>query len=229
MKISLKSDFWDYYDQWFDSNYGDGLVFERISTGGMSRQEMFRFFEKIGLAVPVHGTVKTIVTSFEKLIDDPGLNEKLFNMEEIVVYTDTQSHRGEGKIKIKRAEALEKYPDHFCSEHITASPTGHGVSYRFLQVGKRVFWLRYTSRDDWRSNCGDVVIDFLGEEKSRYHPKISYPLFAVDFIFAGKAYAIDLNIAPQIRGTGIEGVLPAKEAAEQIMQAIPGNKNLQTN
>jgi hypothetical protein len=131
---------------------------------------------------------------------------------------DEYAHCGEGKIVIPLHKAMENYPNHLCSLFIAPLP-GAATSLRCLQIGDRRFLLQYTSRDDWRSNCGDVEITILAQ-KQEYHPKINLPLFAIDFIAnTGELLAVDFNTAPQIRHTGIENLLPAKEAAEVIKKA----------
>lgn len=151
-------------------------------------------------------------------MDAPSGMEDMFKT--VVVYLDEAAHRSEGKILVTEKEALEKYPDHLGAEYICV---GLGWTWRYLQVGDKRFWLEYRSNDSWRSNYGDVKIEVLSQEKDGFHPRFEYPLFAVDFIpdIPGEGFvACDFNIAPEIRGTGVENILPAKEAADAIKRAI---------
>ncbi|WPA89611.1 hypothetical protein MTATph1_CDS0124 [Moorella phage MTATph1] len=160
----------------------------------------------LGFDVPVFGTVK-------ELSQRPGLVN-------VVVYTDEMAHCGEGKLMMPLARAIKQYPDNLATEYIPVSHNvNRGVSWRYLQIGSKYVWLKYES-DDWRSNFGNVKISILGIIGDGYHPKIRLPLFAIDFIPANHVYAIDFNTAPQIRGTGIENILPAREAAEVIKRAV---------
>lgn len=197
MQLRLKSDFIDYYDHWFDLN---GYVFERFSRSGMDRKKMFAFLKEKGEKIPRVGTSK-------QLLDD--------GIQKAVVYLDDMAHRAEGKILLLVSEAAQEYPDYFCSEFIE-DPNQVVCTTRRLQVGDHAFWLRYTSDDAWRSNYGTVEIDIIKHETS-LHPSIHHPLFAIDYV-QGEAgrYAIDFNIAPQIKGTGIEEVLPPKKVVELI-------------
>jgi hypothetical protein len=70
------------------------------------------------------------------------------------------------------------------------------------------------------SNVGDVTIsilpDMLGDMEKLYPNRA---LLALDFIvpkYSNKMYAIDLNISPGLRWTGIEDILSAKEVVEYI-------------
>lgn len=207
--IRLNSDFLDYYDHWFD-NSTSPLVFDRISTGGMSRSEMFDLFTSINLLTPRYGKVR-----------DLGLAE----YDLAVVYLDEKSHRGEGKIQISYTRARALYPDHFASEYMYPSC----ISYRYLKIGSREFWLSYFSSNDWRSNYGDVLIYILKKDiwEDLSFPKVegldNYPLFAIDFVRDNmyKYYAIDFNVAPQVKGTGIEdGYLSPLDAANEIKNHI---------
>jgi hypothetical protein len=215
-KIRLISDFLDYYDHWFDV-YDASIVFERMSRGGMSRPEMLSFLKSLGLKVPFFGRVKDVYKYMLRKYEDIPYVDSILS---VVVHLDERAHCGEGKVQIPLCEAMEKYPDCFAVEYIPAQPSGLGLSWRYLQIGNKIFWLEFASRNDWRSNCGQVDIKVLSREQDGYHERIKYPLFAVDFIPADNLYAVDFNIAPQIRGTGVEELLPAREAAEAIKRAI---------
>lgn len=214
LKLQLKTDFHDYYDHWFDR---EGQIFERMSHSGMSRREMFDFFEQIGLKTPPHGTPEQIFNTLseqDKEAEDFAQKHDM-NFFHVVVYLDETAHRGEGKILVPLIEAIQKYPNAFCSLYYPTLLLG-STSLRYLQIGDKVFWLQYTS-DDWRSNYGNVKIKVLSHEKDKFHSKINLPLFAVDFIFGPNfIWAIDFNIAPEVKGIGVENILPAKEAVAAI-------------
>ncbi len=204
-RVRLISNFHDYYDHEFDV-YNVELTFERKSTGGMPRREMLEYLQSLGFIVPVFGASAKI-------------QDRLSAIQEVVVHLDENSHCGENKIKLPLCEAVVQFPDNLVVEYISTLP--YGKTRRYLQIGNKVFWLEYTSRDDWRSNCGDVEIQILRQEKDGYHPQISCPLFALDFVVDQEtAYAIDFNSAPGVRGTGIENILPAAVAAEAIKKAL---------
>lgn len=215
--VRLVSDFWDYYDHWFDG-YAAELVFYRLSSSGMTRREMLEYLQSLGFRVPIFGRTSDIHDRLRKKHRFTGFDHIL----DVVVYLDDSAHRGEGKIKIPLRDAIEKYPYHLATEYIPALPSGLGLSWRYLQLGDKAFWLEYASRNDWRSNYGDVSIKVLSRERDGYCARIKYPLFAVDFVpaYGLGLFAVDFNIAPQVRGTGVEELLSARDAAEAIKKAI---------
>ena len=224
MKIKLKSTFRDYYDSWFDLE--GPMTWYRNSTGGMSRPEMLTYMEKLGLEVPQHNYLKNIYGR----VAPTGVHS-----ERVVVYLDNHSHRGENKVVMTKRQALEEHPDCYVADYVNyAVPImckvnpEHGrhrsQSLRYLQIGTRKFWLEYWSDTDWRSNCGEGGVEVICEEAPGYHPKITWPLFAIDFVVTRYRWqqplAVDFNIAPGLRGTGIEDIIRGPEAADLIKQGI---------
>src|SRR5574338_581827 len=140
---------------------------------------------------------------------------------------DLQAHCGEGKRVLRRIEVrfdgnLSRLPgiyaldELFCSAYLPSQgprgrwqPDGPVLSWRMLQIGPYRFWIEYQSRNDWRSNCGDCACTLIGAEKDAglYPGLEAYKLFAVDFVLGQHLYAIDFNIAPGVRGTGVEAFL----------------------
>ncbi|MBA54318.1 MAG: hypothetical protein CMK89_07675 [Pseudomonadales bacterium] len=234
--IRLKSDFHDYYDHWFAGSWQKpDIEFSRNTTDGLLRPVMFQRMEAWGLKLPRHGIVKHL---HPKLIAEAPVEEANLVKEwartlcEVVVYTDTSAHAGEGKFKVSLSDALGNYPDHFASEHIPALANGCGQSLRYLRIGSRQFWLRYTSANDWRSNCGDVTIEVLCEEKPKTPAeqlldKVNHPLFAVDFVRGRELYAVDFNIAPGLKGSGIEEHISSQEVYKEISDWLSQYKEVQ--
>ena len=177
---------------------------------------MFAFLKRVGLEVPIHGIVQEMYARMEEYE-----RETVESTMDLVVYLDEMAHRGEGKIRLGFKEAQDAYPNRFASMYIHP-PQDLAQSTRYLAVGDRAFWLWYESVDDWRSNCGDVRIAVLGEEKAGRYP-IPFALYAIDFVPIGKQnarLAVDFNVAPGIRGTGVEERLSAQEAVEAIKRAL---------
>lgn len=228
--LELNSDFRDYYDHWFaGSGQRTDNTYERQSRSGMERPAMLNYLKGLGVTTPAFGTVRDIASrmaSFAQGLPTDRLNHLLRDAGDVVVYTDPGAHGGGGKLKLSLAAALEQYPNHFASEYIPNSASGHGQSIRYLRIGQRQFWLRYTSRDDWRSNCGDVEIEFLGEDFSATPRALMgpshVPIFAIDFVFSTHMYAVDYNIAPKLTGTGLEDVMPGKAVFQEILNWYQG-------
>jgi hypothetical protein len=210
MKVKLITDFWDYYDHEFDL---EGETFKRKSQSGMNRIEMFKFLEYNWIWTVPNGYTKDLITE-----DDIKSNK------EFVIYTDINAHRAEGKMKVSAQEAVEKYSDNYCSAY---DGNNFGISYRRLQIGNIVCWLKYQSKN-WRSNYGDVNIEVTHVLRNNTDVlNFKYPLSAIDYIqsYLGVLYAVDFNIAPQIKGTGLEDIITAKEVAEQIKRKMEVIKN----
>lgn len=213
MKLALKSDFWDYYDCWFDTN-PCSFSLERNSKGGMGRLAQLDYMKSLGYVTPPYGKVEDIykrVSSFD---------EHYASQMEVVVYLCPSLHRGDGKVKMSLKDALVKCPLDLASVFIRSeSKNNRSCSWRMLQVGDIQIGLEYTS-SDWRSNCGDdVQITVLDIEKGKFHERIHLPIFAIDMIpcFSGDMeYVVDFNIAPQIKGTGVEALIEGKEIVEAI-------------
>lgn len=206
--MRLVSNFIDYYDHHFDLH---GDIFRRMSNEGMNRKEMLEFLSKQNLITPPFGIVNQMKN--HALIENEAY---------VVVHTDITSHRGENKLLMRFNEALEQYPESFMVMYVSSFT---GVSWRYLRVGDRSYILRYES-EDWRSNWDTKQIVVEREDASDIHISIEAPLYAIDFVKNIKPdgspvmVAIDYNIAPQIRGTGVEELLTAIDAADAIKNKL---------
>lgn len=221
--MKLLSDFRDYYDYAFD---GRGEEFLRYAANfGPSKVEQFRILEAANYYVPKRG-----------LLGD--LLERADRNDRFVVYDDVNAHRGDGK-RLVATWQLRSNPhmgmpggdrffhekQKFASEFLgdTAKPP---ISHRWLHVGSRHFYLRYTSSHPWQSNVGDdadcqLIDEYLPEQKRpMMFPELPYALYAVDYVTGkdGREYAVDLNVSPGIRGTGVEDLLKPYDAVKEIEQ-----------
>lgn len=182
---------------------------------------MFSYLDNIGLSTPLHGSVEHL---YPRILDrvfphDPSMRSLYAKqVAMVVVYTDPMAHCGEGKQLMPLADALDQYPNHYASEYVPSQKSGCGLSLRYLRVGTRFFWLRYSS-DDWRSNCGTVQIDVISElNPLLISDQVAslHPIFAIDFVPGGKLFAVDFNIAPGLRGTGLENLIAPKDVYNEI-------------
>jgi hypothetical protein len=226
VQIKLRSDFRDYYDHWFARwDAPDCPSFDRWSRTAMTRLEQFELLDKANLDVPVFGRVGD--AEFMEWWYD-STNVKRLSQVKAVVYLDELAHRGEGKRLVTLDEAFSHYKDFPYSSFIptTENPEQDAISYRYLQVGDRAWWLRYRGKGSWLSNYAceteiKVLSEVFGfwEEGERTRIFGAYPLFAIDFVtWQGmeRKKAIDFNSAPGLRGTGIEDILSAKECFQAI-------------
>lgn len=226
MALRLQSNFIDYYDHQFAGSYQqDAPYFSRMSRASLHRKDMFALLQSRGLTTPLHGTVRELHAHHLNALQQQGYKDEtlasMLEMSQLVVYTDPYAHAGEGKVLLSVTAALAQHPDTYGSEYLPQNGAGTGVSLRYLRIGRRQFWLRYTSEDDWRSNAGTVAIELLCEEapkpvsEAKHSPE---PLLAVDFIIGPNRtlVAVDHNTAPQLRGTGIEARLSTKDVVDEI-------------
>lgn len=212
--MRIVSDFRDWYDHAFDTA---GPVFERLSTGGMERPEMMQFLATAGFCVPRYGVVNNLVPLLlgqrPVAIQKDGKQHLLFPF--VVVHTDTTAHRGDGKLVVSAQQALGEYPDAFCVEYIPSIVNGTSISYRWLQVGSRTWWLRYWSETDWRSNVGEGGVEIISSGRSRpNNPHLTSSMFGIDFVSVGRLYAIDYNIAPGL--APLNGHIKASEIVKEL-------------
>lgn len=207
MKVSLKSDFRDYYDYMFDRS---GVLYERMSETELSRREAFGKMLSMGLNIPPVGT--------PVVFDEFGFSKLA---PKLVIYHDQYRHRGEGKSLVSWTEGYEVYSDKFasiyvCDEHMPAT------SYRYLRIGNTVVFLKYTSLNDWRSNCGDVQISqeySLWRDVQDNDPRET-PLLAIDFVKSKHdiPFALDWNTSPGLKGTPMQELISASDIVRNIKE-----------
>ena len=224
MKIGLKTDFRDYYDHCFSvpPEQAD-KVLERVTTVTMPRSTMLLYLESIGMSTPAHGPVQDLVPV---ITDRAGMPQEIaLQLFELVVYLDEYVHNPESRVRLSCKEALARYPDAYAHVYVPSHAAQGSTSLQFLRIGMRQFWLRYTSSNDWRSNYGDVKIEILCEEqRASGRHIIPYPLFAIDYVQADRLYAVDLNVAPQLAGTGIEQRMSAEEVYTELTGWMRGDR-----
>ncbi|MFJ8528328.1 hypothetical protein [Bacillus sp. NPDC094106] len=205
--VKLLTNFHDYYDHHFD---GTGVPFVRRNDMGMNRVEMLNYLSSKGIKTVPYGYI-------HKLAKQYPLHT------EVVVYTDIHKHQGNGKVRMTLQEALDTYPiDTFCS--LLCGKLGE--SWRVLTVGRKKTILDYRSHNDWRSNVGDVQVDIVDCWSKMYSfngilDPYEFPLVAIDYVKDGnELLAVDLNVAPQLKGTGIEDIVTPKEIVKEMKKYI---------
>ena len=211
MKLKLSTNYVDYYDSAFDR---EGVEFKRFDNGGMPRREMLSYLNSLNFETPRHGLVREVAPQVIR----GWHGDYALRLHRVVVYTDENAHRGQGKLLVSIADALEQYPDHYCTEYII--PERSAVSFRHLYVGSRNWLIRYWSDSDWRSNCGEGGFQIIREGIPRFSRKVNAPLWAVDNLAIGvtSGYAIDFNIAPSL--TPLRDILRPGEVYDLICRAV---------
>lgn len=215
-RLALHSSGWiDYYDHAFDAKGPDTPAWRRTDRPFPLRRECFWSMAQVGFRCVQNG----VVSAFRS--NDPATTE-------LVVYTDETEHQGEGKVKLALAEATRLWPEAWASLYVPPdAPIAE--SLRLLRVGSFGCALLYQSTSDWRSNVGAVSIEVtrspLLEDKRGaldYLMRLyKTPLLAVDLVPSPRGWlATDLNLAPGLRGTGIEELLPPREAFARLKEAL---------
>ncbi len=119
-----------------------------------------------------------------------------------MIYDDIRSHFGENKRLLQfstlDSEDKTKFMSEWISPQFLPFQKYLGKSTRYLFIGDYGFTYDYFSKDDWRSNNGDVTISTpIKLDKPIWRDKIKYAMFAIDFVGSkNDLKAIDLNIAP---------------------------------
>lgn len=186
-KLTLVSDFRDWYDHMFDM---DGVAFSRMIQN-LGRRESLTYIKAAGWRVPRFGDIMD-------LHRDGSM---------VVVHNDEYAHQGYQKTLVDLFNYPHKPDLNYlrgltCVEYM-CDCNGFGVSYRDLWVGDKYFRLKYESKE-WRSNVGEVSIAVLDDEKyfERDRPYLFegiYPLLALDYVLCnGQKWYIDLNTSPGI-------------------------------
>lgn len=215
MKIALKSDFRDCYDKYFTTTLMPyDAIFTRVMKTFVPKHQQFQVLSHMGLSTPLIGIIRDMFNAGHRLD------------QWVVVYGDLFEHASGGKRIMLLKDAMEFYPDNFCSVFI--EPKENATSYRFLQVGARAFWLKYKSDDQWRSNVGDVKVEVLRETDPKY--AIGYPLLGIDFIEhvdggLDKRDAIDFNTSPSLTPLMVDGFMTEKQMYQEIHNWFFGCKD----
>lgn len=226
----IRSDFRDTYDAW---QTADGPAFVRDSTGGPGKREQFEILKSIGCKIPPIGLVDDVCGMWWE--------EERQWVNGVVAYEDERKHCGEGKrllldrrhpLHVSQPSIGRSRPDEiesrrlgqlFCSafvgDAVKADAYHRGESFRYLQVGPHHFWLCYKSSESWMSNVGEGETEVveLGFDRCEYAYPL--PLYAIDFVFGKRFYAVDLNIAPGI-GNVLDGYLTGQEIHDAIDTAL---------
>ncbi len=211
--VVLRSNFTDYYDNYFDSPSSmSPLVFERYTNLGMNRSEILGFLARNGFSVPKHGIVKHISKWAPHLRDD----------QYIVIYLDDKSHRGENKLLVTVGEGVQSHPNCLAAEFLGSSKDS-GNALRLVQIGMKFFWISLQS-DDWRASSGSVKAR-IKKHGTGMQSNLLYPLWAIDFVpvrFSGNEvlFAVDFSSSPIVGEYGMDEILDAPTAAVEIKQML---------
>jgi hypothetical protein len=214
--------YWDYYDHHFELKHIHPTAprwNRNCRTDFPSRRLGFSLMQQHGIPCVPNGLVKYVAS---RLTREEHYNTQ--SIDRLVVYTDETMHQGLGKELLSPEQAIKEHPDCWCSVYMQFRQTA--ISHRRLCIGKRCFIVEYSSQSDWRSNHQTSDIRVL-EEVERTSAECDLmklyqtPILAIDSIpsaIGNTWLATDFNLAPGMRGSGIEDVVPAIEAANLIKE-----------
>jgi hypothetical protein len=211
MTVKLISDFEDYYDTHFSDN-GE-IVFHRLLENELNRKQVFEQLKKMQLVTPAFGQVKKFL-------------RKCKWEQAVVVYDNVITHSGGNKRVMSFREALLRHSQKYMSLY---SATEQGVSYRYLRIGNRAYFLKYQS-DEWSSIVNTKHIEIEEADPGFLSVEPPYPLYAIDFVHyqdkkqGDVMVAIDFNIAPKLAGTGIENIVDGSIIVQEIEKWLEKNK-----
>jgi hypothetical protein len=193
--------------QWYDGIFDDrDPVFHRLAftKGGLPKRAQLELFDRMGLATPPHGTVRTLAA---RAAED----------QRVVVYEDELEHCGRGKVLLPLREALRTHPDHYATLFIP--PAARPLILRHARFGTLGFWLRQESKtDDWLTRVDDDET-LVARERRELNP-IPRVLWAIDFLPTPFGLlAIDFNTAPDL--ITLDGVVSPRELLNELERASP--------
>lgn len=210
MRVALKSTFWDYYDHVFERE-GDVTFYRTGGNSGPTKPEQFRQLQEAGYKTPPVGRVHDLFFG-----DLSRWEEGL--VEYVVVYDDLMAHCTEGKRLLHVSEYTEEDADLFASAFV-GKPGPPSKSIRHLFIGPHLIELKCESTESWMSNYGEGTWTVTTLHREYGFTKIARPLFAIDFVKGTHAlYAVDLNFAPGLMGTGINVFFTGREIYRAIQR-----------
>lgn len=234
MKIKLITDYFDYYDAFFDyTTHMRGedatVVFKRLSAppNGYSKPEQFQIMSSapFNMRVPGNGTVRSFMDDcFQDAKGNKvNMGGKRNQSDKIVVYTDNYLHAGNGKeLTYITGASLFIGDDKWCSEFIptTDDPENHSISYKYMKWGMHYALLKIECKGGWRTNSGDLEIEMLEHGREQDLSKVQFlPLYSIDYVRRNKLdYGVDFNTAPGFRGTGLKDYYTGVEVANSLYE-----------
>lgn len=217
----LNTDYRDYYDKAFKSFvFEQQLTVSRYKETQPSRIEQLEFLERIGLTTPDYGRVEDLVPRLLKRDSVVSALAGLDELFEVIVFLENIKRR------LTYKDALSLYPKCFAMEYVPTAPSGNGISFEYVCVGDRPFWIEHSSVNHWQSKRGTTRSRFFSFNSNTTRTKgkaldLSSPVFSVSLLrLRNKFYAFKYNSAPFIKGTIIEPVLPGKLAADAILRWV---------
>ena len=194
--ISIKSDFVDFYDTYvsnFNDTSGKNIEYKRTRLYN-NKVEEIKKLKQLG--------IKTIDIVPVSSIYVP-------NNQLLVVYSDITKHNGLGKVVTTYAEANMMYQNRLCS---VLSPQYDGYTYKYVQVGKRRFWVIIKN-----TGLVESYLYSIQELESKYNSLIRLPIFSIDYTFVnGEQVAVDFNTVQSLNKINLNSVIDLKSLYKEL-------------
>lgn len=177
--MKIVSDFKDFYDEAVESSELCG-IYRRINGETLNRKQGLEYLKTKGIA--------TIDCDFAK-------NIGFWDCEEVVVFTEPNTHNIEKRIKMSKDTAMQYYPNHIVMPFISREFTG-GITLKYLKIGRRHWNITLINKTDILTDGMVYSIEYIKPTDSR----LETPIWSIDYIKDkdGKWVAIDYNDNPII-------------------------------
>lgn len=212
MKLQLKSDFCEGYDNLFDKKAE--FVFERTKTAQFSREDCIYYLQSLGMNTPRTGLIETLVPELFEFYQTEDLL--------VVVYKDVFLHDRRQLLLVNAKQAFNLFKKSFAAEYLV-NDEEYATTYTFLKVGRKSFGVKTVSisKECWQSNVVYKSYIMCQGQDDEYNPKIAFPLYSIDYIkHNNNLYAIDFNSSPTLKDTNINLFMTEKEIFEEISGAV---------
>lgn len=203
--LCIKSDFVDYYDN-LSSN--TGIIYNRMISDVKQRGSALRYLRSLG--------VKTLdikqVSNFSYLDGD------------LVVYTDSKKHHGNGKKIMSYEEALTYYSNYPASIYLEDSK---GITIKVLQIGQRRFNLTFKKED---KSLTEGKLIGISEMTPAFNMLIGLPIFSIDYVASGcEMIATDFNEVENLSRIGINNYISSDDVCKEIINSLYAYNKVERN
>ena len=198
IKLNILSDFEDFYDSDSDAKSSESTGFE--ITYNRFRDQANKL-QELNLLKSIGVPTINIVPVQSVAVADPR--------QKVIVYTDLSKHGGKGKVLVTFDEANLMYRNKMCS---LLSSNYDGYTYKYVQIGKRRFWIKMLNVDLKASQVVQVQ-----ELSNQYNYLIKYPIFSIDYTFDnGKQVAVDFNSIQSLKNLSLDNLFSAVEIVKEL-------------
>jgi len=218
-KISLETDFVDYYDHTFSTAEArHGPVFRR-SGPPLPTKEQFRILKAAGIPTPLCGDPVFVA---KELMARYGCAGWAARTAHVALYASPESLT---PVKAPVEQILKSAPNGFAHEWIpNPTPPSLAINVAHIQIGNRA-WMSTHQRtlldDEPRQMLLEQPVLLTETLPETCEALTKYPVFVIKYLDAyGTNLAYSLDTAPCLSFYGLEAVLPPDEAYHLIEETL---------